>query len=144
MLLYGILVEYVSHRWFMHRRSFKKGSYLDWVYLDHHIEHHAKKRNDVNVDMPAYVPLVMMTPWLLALAVLQNWALLAITVGGTCGYAVLWTRLHRQIHGIELNWTRFLPWFPNWCRHHEKHHKDTRKNFGTVFYFSDHLFRTKA
>ena len=132
--------EYSSHRWFMHRNR----SYLPkWIFDNHTIEHHYHKRNDINIDLSVGIHLVVGSPLIIGCYFWGLSCLLALL----CAFlfhALVWTKIHRAIHGIENNWTQKLKWFTKFKAHHELHHKRPGKNFGVVFLFTDYIFGTKV
>ena len=60
-------------------------------------------------------------------------------------YPYLWNRMHRAIHDLEENWFRRSgPIFRFFLNHHLQHHAHARVNYGTVFPWTDYVFRTRA
>lgn len=131
--------EYSSHRWIMH----KKRWWLPiWIFQNHTIEHHHHKRNDINIDLPIRIHLVVGFPLIVG-ASFWSWQCLSSLLCAFLFHSYVWTKLHRAIHGLENNWTNKTRWFTEFKSHHELHHKRPGKNFGVVFLFTDYLFGTK-
>lgn len=135
------LVEYVSHRWFMHRR---RGHH---VYRQHCVEHHHHQRNEsIHIDMHPFQP----ANGLSALALVAGaWAfsLTAAVVWVVClgAYCWVWTTIHRASHDLgKANWLTRTRYATAAVKHHLAHHEKPYLNFGTVFYFTDWLFGTSA
>ena len=94
------ILEYAIHRWTMH----KIVKWLpSWIFKEHAVEHHGKKRNDINIDLPLHNHIIVGSPLLI-------WA---CSVSDECFAALMcifmfhsytWTKLHRGIHDIETNW----------------------------------------
>ena len=133
------ILEYAIHRWAMH----KIVPWLpDWIFSEHAVEHHAKKRNDINIDLPLHNHIIVGSPLLL-------WA---FSISDECFVALMcifmfhsytWTKIHRGIHGLETNWIMKTNFYKLAKHHHELHHNRPSKNFGVVFLFTDNFFRTK-
>jgi sterol desaturase/sphingolipid hydroxylase (fatty acid hydroxylase superfamily) len=135
-------VEYAAHRYFMHRRLLDRVG-LGWVFHYHAIVHHRDGRNDQNVDLPIHVHFV----WGFPIIVVCAWVdPIGAGILSACflGHSILWTRLHRAIHGLENNWTKRLWIYRIIERHHLEHHHRPGRNFGAVFPFMDLLFGTYA
>ena len=138
-MLFMALMEYLIHRYTMHR---KRWWLPNWVWKDHAIEHHKNERNDLNIDLPLYNHLIVGSPAILASTFIGLPCLLALlTVFAFHSYT--WTKIHRGIHELEQNWLMKTNFYKKAKRHHELHHKRPGKNFGVVFLFTDSLFRTK-
>jgi hypothetical protein len=137
LALYGILatlialppVEYLLHRLFMHHPT----PLAPDVYDRHHVQHHRRGRLDVNVDLPALWTIGVASPWLLAVELVLGWPAAIGAALVVAAYAILWTGLHRAIHGVGGRWATWLPFFPVLARHHEAHHAHVGRNYGTVF-----------
>lgn len=137
LLLYTPLAEYAAHRWLMHYPGLGKGSW----WREHAIEHHGKGRNDVNIDINALSVSASVIP-LLIFAFFLGWAWVAFVLVASICYAALWSSLHESYHGISENWVTKLPFYSVWRKHHLLHHEQPKRNFGTVFIFTDRLFGT--
>lgn len=137
LVLYAPLAEYVAHRWLMHYPGLGRGSW----WREHAIEHHGKGRNDVNIDLNALSVVASVSP-LLAFGIFLGWAWVAFVLVACIGYAALWSSLHEAYHGVSENWVTKFRFYNIWLKHHLLHHQQPKRNFGTVFIFTDRLFRT--
>lgn len=137
LVLYAPLAEYAAHRWLMHYPGLGRGSW----WREHAVEHHGKSRNDVNIDLNALSVVASVSP-LLVFAIFLGWAWVAFVLLACIGYAALWSSLHEAYHGVSENWVTKFRFYDIWLNHHLKHHKQPTRNFGTVFIFTDRLFRT--
>lgn len=145
------LVEYIGHRWFMHRpNAFNMAGYKT-----HHVEHHGKGLNEPwpHIDLRLRDTLVFAVPFLLLSAV--NGTVSGLLWGFYYPYGSIpallltlavhhhvYTRIHRCEHELEHNWTERLPWFQEMKRHHLDHHRKPNRNFAVVFLWTDRLFGT--
>lgn len=136
------VIEYVAHRYFMHRPMLDRLG-LKGVFHNHAVVHHKHNRLDVNVDLPVKTHFLWGAPLLLLVGAC-DWMGAVVLASCFVLHAVTWTSLHRAIHDLEENWTRKVPWFSRWKRHHEVHHQHPSRNFGAVFIFTDYLFGTAA
>lgn len=145
------LVEYVSHRWFMHRpNAFNMSGYKA-----HHVEHHGRGHN----EFWPHIDLRFRDGLLVAAPVLAAYGLWAAVAGARWGYfypcggwlalvTVLWAHhviysaIHRCQHELEHNWAERLPGFQAMKRHHLDHHRRPNRNFAVVFLWTDTLFGT--
>lgn len=144
LVAYGMTAEYISHRWMMHKRFFPKNGPFDWIYENHSIQHHGLSRYDVNVDMPLWIPIVGILPFVLYFLYVGNFLLVSVCLLGAVKYSFFWTHIHRASHNIKGSaWVKYIPFIEYWLKHHELHHQHPNKNFGTIFIFSDYLFGTK-
>lgn len=139
--LYAAAVEYAIHRWAMHCP-------FPWrtkLYTDHHVEHHGKGRNDLNIAIDPFTVLFLGSPLLWVLPSLIGWvgASLWLAAASTL-YAAVWTVLHASFHGVGFRWAPFLPGYYVLYDHHMAHHTNPGRNFGTVFFWSDYLMGTKV
>ncbi len=135
------VAEYVLHRYTMHRRFFPKG-WFDDVFENHAILHHKDERVDLNIDLPIWYHLILSSPVILVLAYFSIPAMLgwlAIMVY----HSYLWTKAHRAIHELEVNWMVWRPFYWKMYDHHMLHHKHPNKNFGVCFFWVDRLMGTK-
>ena len=139
VLVYGALVEYVGHRWLMHRPLLGR---VYW-YLDHAIEHHGKGRNDINISISPITALVVTSP-VLCIALFCGWQAIIVIPVASLAYAALWTCLHASYHDVGCQWIKGLPGYGRWRTHHLLHHTNPATNFGTVFIFTDRLFGTAS
>lgn len=136
---YAGFAEYAAHRWTMHYPGLGKASW----WKEHAIEHHAKGRNDINIDLSAFTtlfagaPLLVFCPWL-------GWPWVSFVMLACTAYAALWSNLHAAYHEISDSWLARLPFFAYWKAHHMRHHLLPDRNFGTVFIYMDWLFGTHA
>jgi hypothetical protein len=134
------VLEYIGHRYFMHRPLMDRFG-LPNIFFNHAVLHHRGRRNDRNVDLPVRTHFLWGFPFVGAIGYFD---LTGAVVLSLCfvGHAVLWTRIHRAIHGLENNWTKRLWFYRAIERHHLEHHRRPGRNFGAVFFFTDHLFGT--
>ncbi len=145
------LLEYVAHRWIMH----KANHWLDpqLTQLRAHGKHHQGVNDHELVDMPIVNGLRMTAPIFLCLLV---WGYVVGPAAGTVApilalftwcfvYPYLWNCMHRAIHDLEGNWFRRSgPIYRFFMNHHLHHHTHARVNYGTVFPWTDYVFRTRA
>lgn len=136
------LLEYLAHRFFMHRPLLDRFG-LRGVFQKHALIHHRDGRNDLNVDLPIRTHFL----WGFTFVGVSGYFEIAgavIVAASFVGHAVLWTRLHRAIHGLEKNWSQSLWIYRAVERHHLEHHRSPTRNFGAVFPFTDYLFFTRS
>jgi hypothetical protein len=145
------LLEYATHRWIMHRANWLLDPKL--LQLRAHGKHHQGSNDRDLVDMPVLNGLRLTAPFLLG--VLAYGYLVGPATGiiapalalltWSFFYAYLWNRMHRAIHGIEDNWFRRSgPIYRFFLNHHVQHHTHANTNYGTVFPWTDYVFRTCA
>ncbi len=141
------LLEYGAHRWIMH----KANRWLDpkLGQLKAHGAHHQGSNHHELVDMPLKNCLLLTSPSFLVLGV---WGVAvgpislviipaAALLSWSFCYTYLWTRIHRAIHGLEMNWFfRLGPVFRFFRNHHLNHHDNANMNYGTVFPWTDYVF----
>ena len=139
VFVYGVLIEYVLHRWVMHK------PYLGrlWYYTEHAVEHHGKGRNDINVSLSPITVSLIASPVML-LYFIYGYGVFVVVVALSFLYAGLWTVLHNSFHDVKYTWVhKCFPFYSTLEKHHILHHKNPNTNFGTIFFFSDYLFGTK-
>ena len=134
------VLEYVGHRYFMHRPLMDRFGLPD-IFFKHAIIHHRDRRNDQNVDLPVRTHFIWGLPLIAASGYLDPVGAIVFCLCFVC-HAVLWTKIHRAIHGLENNWTLRLWFYRAIERHHLEHHRRPGRNFGAVFPFTDRLFGT--
>jgi sterol desaturase/sphingolipid hydroxylase (fatty acid hydroxylase superfamily) len=139
LLLYTPLAEYAAHRWVMHYPGLGRGTW----WRDHAIEHHGKSRNDINVNIDASSVVAATSPCLV-FGIFLGWAWVTFLLIACIAYAYVWSSLHEAYHGISENWVTKFRYYDMWRKHHMFHHQRPTRNFGTVFIFTDRLFRTKV
>lgn len=143
-LLLVAVVEYLVHRHLMHHhRPFLDKLGLQIVFHGHAIIHHRNGRNDSNVTLPIYTHAVWAFPSIGVVALFDPVGA-AILAAAYLGHPLLWTKLHRAIHGLEDNWTKSLWFYDLIAHHHWEHHRRPGKNFGALFIFTDYLFGTAS
>lgn len=131
------LFEYFGH-YLMHRLAGTR------IHRDHALLHH-----DGGVNTPEVIDLALTTHLKFGGIVLVIFFGLIDVIGAVALtvafmlHAVLWTSLHRQIHGVEENWSRRLPGFALIRRHHLFHHVRTDRNYAVIFPFMDRLLGTR-
>ena len=139
LIVYAHLAEYALHRWAMHRPLFGRRSSL---YRDHHVEHHGRGRNDLNITISAGNIAMVASPLLIGCAWLGgDWA--ACVFLASIVYSEAWTAIHSAHHATGCMWVRSVPGFHLWSDHHAKHHTRPNRNFGTLFPWTDFVFFTK-
>jgi sterol desaturase/sphingolipid hydroxylase (fatty acid hydroxylase superfamily) len=143
------LLEYGTHRWIMHKGNRILDPKLE--YLKYHRAHHRGANDDDFVDVPLKDCLLLTSPFFFLLAV---WGLAigspaAVAIPATAllawcfFYTCLWARVHRAIHGIEMNWfQRSGSVFRFYRDRHLQHHVNAKVNYGTLFPWTDYLFFT--
>lgn len=135
------LAERWLHKYVMHRRLFPKG-FMDWVFEEHHIEHHKKNRYDINISLPIWYHLILSSPVIIVLYLYSIPSLIAWLLVITY-HSIFWTSLHKSTHDLQSNWTEKLPWYQSMRQHHLDHHTNPNKNFAVVFPITDTIFGTK-
>ena len=154
LALYPIMaiVEYVAHRWFMHRRSVinKLG------YQAHLIEHHILGEDSdwPHIRLRFRDHLLYGSP-AIAWMIYRGMTGFTYAVGGVVALLLwffihvrLYSALHRTHHDLEHNWTERLPGSEAMKHHHLLHHKYPKSNFAVVlgvpfgFAWVDRLFGT--
>jgi sterol desaturase/sphingolipid hydroxylase (fatty acid hydroxylase superfamily) len=138
-LLYAALAEYAAHRWVMHYPGMGRSR----IWRNHAVLHHRENRVDINIGLAPSMALLVLSPWLI-LALWLGWGWVSFLFGLSIGYGWLWTSIHAAIHGVDCLWMRRMPGFSIWCLHHETHHQQPFRNFGTIFIFTDVLFGTDS
>lgn len=138
LALYTPFAEYVVHRWLMHRPTFGDNA----VWRNHAIEHHAKSRFDINIDLPPHSAIIAATP-LLVFCLWLGWPWAVVVAASAALYAHLWSVLHACYHDLAQHWLAGQPFYEEWRRHHMVHHDDPDTNFGAIFLFTDRLFGTR-
>ena len=133
-------MEYIIHRYTMHKRQ----NWLPkWIWKHHAVDHHRDDRNDLNIDLPFYIHLVVGSPILFLsyyyFGIISMSCLLAIFYY----HSYVWTHMHRAIHGIKDHWIGNTKYYERAKKHHLDHHKRPAKNFGVVFLWTDYVFGTK-
>jgi len=136
---YFSLLEYIVHRFAMHRPMFGRF----WWWRDHAVEHHGRGRNDINVDLNPLTVCILASP-LLVLCVFFKASFALMLLGSAIAYALAWTVLHRAHHDLGCKW--LFKWsFYRWLRqYHHAHHHNPTTNFGLIFPFTDLLFGTRS
>ena len=122
-------VEYLAHRYLMHRPTLS----LFRSTLYRHATQHHRDNNSTNIDMPAWWGLLLMLPVLVLLWVAGAHDGVCVLAVLTAVYCWLWTGLHRAFHGVGGGWTRRLPGYRSLYQHHTRHHECPTRNFGAVF-----------
>lgn len=135
-IIYAHVGEYLLHRSAMHKPGLGKGF---WFTL--HIEHH-RGRDDLNIKLPTWLVCLAASPMLLPV-VWVGWQWTVVWFVCCSVYSVVWTALHSAHHNISYAWIAGIPGYEYWERHHLKHHERPNRNFGTVFPWTDYIFRTK-
>jgi len=138
--------EYLIHKYFMHKRFFPKGC-LDWIFEEHHIEHHKNDRYDVNVDLPIYFHIIIALPLFVTFILLGEYIGLLAFGSVIIHHSLYWTKLHRASHNLENNWTKYIPssfFYKSMRNHHLNHHRKPNRNYGVVYPYTDTIFNTKA
>jgi len=132
------VVEYLLHRHIMHRPH--RNPLLWEAFHTHAVLHHQDARNDLNIDAEPAYNLLLGSP-VIALVLGVGWLtgdpstlLAALVIAGLIvGYSLLWTGLHRSMHGVGGRWATHLPGYAALRAHHLAHHRHAGRNFGTVF-----------
>lgn len=137
-LTYAHLVEYAIHRWFMHKPTLGRNR----LFTDHHVEHHGKGRNDINISAEPERIAIIASPLLVGCWWLGPWW--AVFVGAfSVVYARAWTIIHSAHHDLDYKAITRVPLYGYWRDHHLAHHIRPNRNFGTVFPWTDYFFGTK-
>ena len=132
-------MEYFIHRYTMHKKTFLP----KWIWKHHAIDHHRDNRNDINVDLPFYMHLVIGSP-LIAITYFYFGVIATLCLLVTFFYhSYIWTHMHRAIHDLEDNWITKTKYYERAKRHHLLHHRRPASNFGVVFLWTDYIFNTK-
>lgn len=137
-------IEYVSHRWFMHRPTLGK---RNSVYREHHVEHHHLGLNEqIHVDMH----LLQINNGISGAAMVSGiWLVFGAIPAATwlaclIVYGLAWTAIHRSSHDLSNNWLSRTWYGRKAIEHHLAHHERPYCNFGTVFWFTDWFLFTKG
>lgn len=145
------VLEYATHRWIMHKANHALDPQL--LQLRAHGKHHQGHNEFDLVDMPILNGLRLTAPFLLGVLA---WGLVVGPATSIIApalalltwsfvYAYLWNRMHRAIHDMEGNWFRNSgPVYRFYLNHHVQHHEHMNTNYGTVFPWTDYVFRTCA
>jgi hypothetical protein len=136
--LYASLIEYIAHKWTMHKPGLGKIP----LWEEHAIQHHAKHRMDVNIVLSAFTVFLAASPLLFFCFWLGWWWALIVMIGCML-YAAIWSELHAAYHEVGKKWITKFPLYKTWRNHHLKHHEHPNKNFGTLFLWVDWIFGTK-
>lgn len=123
------LVEYLSHRLVMHHPTKVAPDIFD----RHAVQHHRLGRHDINIDLEWWWALLLASPGLIVLVACRLYVATGTLAMIAVFYALLWTGLHRSIHGLGGRWTTRLPGYSALRSHHLRHHARPGRNFGTVF-----------
>jgi sterol desaturase/sphingolipid hydroxylase (fatty acid hydroxylase superfamily) len=140
LFVYAHLAEYGLHRWVMHE---KRRGWLRREYQAHHVEHHGRGRNDLNINAHPHVIFTVASP-LLLICVWLGWPFAAVIAAFSGTYAAAWSLLHHAHHDLRFGWLHHVPGYSLWRDHHLSHHERPNRNFGTVFPWTDYIFGTKA
>lgn len=135
-IAYIIAAEYVGHRFVQHRGIVvgKKSR----IFQRHAVEHHAKRRHDINIAVGPLTAIAVASPMFLV----ASWW---VVIGCALVYDRIWTSLHSAHHDLPgYEWVRRIPGYRLFRRHHLAHHTKANTNYGAVFIFTDYLFGTKA
>lgn len=152
-LFFMCIAEYAAHRWVMHWEW--KHKWLRWLNrfsFDHHDGEHHRKNMDhpvwLHIDLLVRYHLFATTPlWLIQFYRISHgelWifgrfvALMVVLFG----HSYVWSKLHRQMHGIENNWTGKLWCYEKLYAHHMLHHEQSNRNYSVLSMWTDRLFRT--
>lgn len=134
------LLEYWAHRWMQHRPA----RYPSETYRSHVIDHHARRQNRLELVDISFRRTVVQGAAIWLPIGLVDWRGGLVFAVGLFLYGILWTKLHRAHHDLEVNWTCWLPFYSVLRRHHLAHHALPTKNFAPVFLFTDRLFGTRV
>lgn len=132
---YIVIAEYLVHRFVQHRGLIlgKKSE----VFQRHAVEHHAKRRYDINTSIGPLTSIALASP----LFLIAPWWMV---IGCALIYDRSWTCLHKAHHDLGCAWLKRVPGYGLFRRHHLAHHTKANTNYGAVFIFTDYLFGTKA
>ncbi len=136
-VLYAATAEYIAHRWFMHQPIPSRTV----TYTDHSVEHHGKRRVDINISMNQYAVFIIGSPMFLGYFC-YGWVWILGVALGMILYCMTWTNVHKAHHDLKNKWLNKFPPYRLMRRHHLIHHEHPNKNFGAVFIFSDLLYGT--
>lgn len=156
-LLLSNFLEYVSHRFYQH----KKIPGFGLLYKVHTVEHHQvfKKENmrrdsvqdTAMVLFPVSVVAFLLLVWIPSFSLLVYFAFgrdVALVFYSTSSlHYLLYEFIHFASHHSEDSLYYRLPVLGGLCRSHQEHHdltKMSQKNFGVVFGLWDRVFGTKA
>lgn len=151
-LVFMSLIEYISHRWFMHNKWWGKTFPLLWSTFDKHTHFHHRfyrifdkasdpvaKYINLKFDIAAHVVgalFVAFFLWWLS-------AIFAITfVLVVFLHAVIWNLIHGEMHEPKGAWFTNRRWYQYLRSHHKIHHEHPNKNFNVVLPGMDWLFGT--
>lgn len=137
------LIEYASHRFVLHKPLFGKNGAS---YQDHHIDHHHRGMNEsIHLDVHVLqrnnllpIAAILLTVYLIGGIVAALTWLCCLTV-----YGEVWGQIHREAHGLGSDWIAKTWYGKEAIKHHLIHHENPKRNYGTVFPFTDWIFGTK-
>ena len=132
--------EYLIHKHTMHKR---KRWLPFWIFKHHAIDHHRDDRQDLNIDLPVYMHLMIGSPLIVASYLLFGWVSTVPLLTTFFYHSYVWTHMHRAIHDLENHWITKTRYYKRAKKHHLDHHDKPTKNFGVVFLWTDYIFRTK-
>ena len=132
--------EYLIHKHTMHKR---KRWLPFWIFKHHAIDHHRDDRQDLNIDLPVYMHLMIGSPLIVASYLLFGWVSTVPLLATFFYHSYVWTHMHRAIHDLENHWITKTRYYKRAKKHHLDHHDKPTKNFGVVFLWTDYIFRTK-
>jgi sterol desaturase/sphingolipid hydroxylase (fatty acid hydroxylase superfamily) len=136
-------LEYIAHRWLMHRRFAPLHWFLPHIHRDH-IHHHGGAPDALHVNLePPYVivTLAAVSPLLALMGWYDPWLMVVMMLTVAAHHAV-WDAVHREIHEPTYPWWRESRAFLFWHRWHERHHANNRRNYAALLPFWDYLLGT--
>ncbi len=122
--------EYLAHKYLMHN---KLSDRFEAYYIEHHLQHHAHNRLDVNIDLWPFAQLLLFSPLIVLIWwFFPVWAY--ISTGLIIFHSLLWSVLHRSYHDLGCKWIKYVfPFYNRWRKHHLDHHLQPSKNLGAAF-----------
>jgi hypothetical protein len=149
------LVEYVGHRYVMHRRKLAdlfRSRYMVEAFkahMQHHFKCYAVFNREkgacgvLNLGVNSATELALVAgPALIALYF--DWITAVLFVVIALIHGVMWTAVHTEMHKKENTWFSRTWIFKVLARHHFFHHLYPKTNFNALFLGCDWIFRTKA
>jgi hypothetical protein len=153
-LMAGNLLEYVAHRWFMHRRTPLLGA----AYDAHTLRHHLFYTSDaMSIDSPRDVWLILFSakdvailvlcalPLFLVLRAAVSPNLFALALLTSIAHFVGYEWLHLAYHLPDGSWATRLPIVSTLRRYHRTHHRLDemgRRHFNVSLPLCDFAFAT--
>lgn len=142
------VIEYLAHRFFMHRQWRGNPNYRVKDHLEHHAGENRPMWKFTDLRFREYV--LFSLPfhcWFIVRASLFGawwaWIFSAWLLSATLLHSLIYTRIHRRTHDlVPHDWTSHIPGIERLHAHHLLHHRRPDRNFGVTCRWTDRLFGT--